>query len=722
MNNIDLGLHYTQNRELSWLKFNERVLDEAIDSTVPLVERLKFISIFSSNLDEFFMIRVGSLITLMDLEKGESRTLDPRSGLTYRQQLDLVYREVHLLNDKKDRIYQDVLKKLMVYGFANYQMNELKASEYKYLQAYFKEYIAPILSPQIIDSHHPFPHIPNKAITVACTLKRGKGKSDLQALIPVPHSLNSIVKLPGPQIKYVNIEKVILEFIDLVFTDYKVLEKMYFSVTRNGDISLDDEDEQFDIALDFRERMQSLLKQRKKLQVVRLEISQSISDSFMNYLCHNFKIKNESVFITETPMNLTYVFSLIKACKDRNFADLVYSDFEERLNSELDYSKSLLNQVAKKDILLSFPFESMESFTRMLKECIYDDSVVSIKITIYRVAKTAKIIDYLCMAAEQGKDVTALIELRARFDEQNNIDWSERLEEAGVTILYGFDGYKVHSKICLITRKLENGIQNITQIATGNYNENTAKLYTDLSLITGNKEIGKDANEFFKNMGIGNLMADKYRVLLVAPFTLKENVINLIKEEADKGSNGRIIIKMNSITDVQIIEALKKASCQGCKIDLIVRGICCILPQVKNATENITITQIVGRYLEHSRIYIFGQRNSSKVYISSSDFMTRNTEKRVEVACPIYDINVKNKIYKIIDHNLKDNLKARLLTSNGNYIKVTNDEKNNYDSQRELMNSSINHNFLKSEVPRESIKDQKPKIKRTWWQKLFNLK
>ena len=713
MAKIELDLNYTRNRELSWLKFNERVLEEAVDSTVPLIERLKFISIFQTNLDEFFMIRVGSIITLMQLNsKEKNEIIDPRSGMNYREQLDKVFLETQLLNKKKDLIYKDVESKLRVYGIYTLEMDELNSEEYKYVKKYYKEFIAPVLSPQIVDSHHPFPHLPNKVINVGATLHMGKKK--IFALVPIPDSLPRSILIPSNQTKFITIEKVILHFLDSIFDHYKLDEVINFCVTRDGDINFEDDDDQFDINVDFRRRMKTLLKKRKRLQVVRLEISSEISGSFKDYLCKNLKINQEQVFICSAPMKLDYANSIEKMCKDRNIYDLVNKPFTPRFIKSLNYGESIMDQVVKKDVFLSYPYESMEPYLLMIKQAANDPSVISIKITIYRVAKTAKLIEYLCRAAENGKDVTALIELRARFDEQNNIDWSERLEESGVKIQYGFDGYKVHSKITLITRRINFKIQYITQVGTGNYNEKTAKLYTDLCLITANENIGKDANKYFNNMGISNIFDGEYDELLVSPMKLKNRVISLIDEESKKGDKGRVVFKLNSITDVDIIYALKQASCSGCKILLIVRGICCILPGVENATENITILSVVGRYLEHSRIYSFGEGKDNKMFISSADFMTRNTEHRVEVACPVYDDEIKARINNIIEHIQKDNLKARKLLSTGEYVKCNNFEKANYDAQRELMLDSERYNDLEMRIDEH-------RSKKTFFDRLFDL-
>ncbi len=457
-----------------------------------------------------------------------------------------------------------------------------------------------------------------------------------------------------------------MEFAEQLFAPYTVLEKVIFCVTRNADVNPDDE--VFADESDFRKRMKKVLNQRKRLAPVRLEISSNISDEFHNYFMDKLGLTQDQIFITQAPIKMKYVFELASKILKAKQYDLAYPNYTPAWPDNVKRHRSILHQIEKNDILLSYPYESMEPFLQLIKEAAYDPRVISIKITIYRLASHTKLIEYLCEASENGKEVTVLIELRARFDEQNNIDWSERLEQAGCNVAYGFEYYKVHSKICLITMKTKNGIQYVTQVGTGNYNENTAKQYTDLSLMTTNPSIGRDASEFFKNMAISNLDG-KYNQLLVSPVSLKNTVIKLIDEEIKKGPNGRIFIKINSLTDADIISKLSEASCSGVKIQMIVRGICCLLPEIKGKTENIHISSIVGRFLEHSRIYCFGTGAEEKMFISSADFMTRNTERRVEVACPIYCGKVREKINKIIEAGLYDNLKARSLTPNGTYIK-----------------------------------------------------
>lgn len=652
---------FTQNRELSWLCFNDRVLSEAMDETVPLLERLKFIAIFTSNLEEFFMIRVGSLVDLMSVNE---KDIDNKSGMTPHEQLERIFDAVRPLYKKRDQLFADVEKLLRTHDIYHLDFNELEKNEKKTVQHYYRASIEPLLSPQIVDPHHPFPHLANGVIHIGVMLHH-KGH-EIFGVIPMPSSLPPVYYLPGAETRYIRLENIALEFAEELFAPYTVQEKVIFCVTRNADVNADDEI--FADGSDFRKRMKKVLNQRKRLAPVRLELSSSISDKFTEYFMDKLGLSRAQIYITTSPMQMGYVYGLTAKIPRSKQGALTYTKFTPVWPSSVRQGESILKQVERRDILLSYPFESMDPFLEMIKEAATDPQVISIKITIYRLASHAKLVEYLCSAAENGKEVTVLIELRARFDEQNNIDWSERLEDAGCNVTYGFDTYKVHSKICLITLNSRRGVQYITQVGTGNYNENTAKLYTDLSLMTADQKIGRDAAEFFKNMAIANLQGE-YEHLLVAPVSLRSTLLRLIDEEKEKGPDGRIFIKINSLTDAHIINSLSEASCAGVQITMVVRGICCLLPGIVGKTENIRIISIVGRYLEHSRIYCFGSGSSEKMYISSADFMTRNTERRVEVACPIYDIHIRERIHRIIDAILSDTLKARVLMSDGVYVK-----------------------------------------------------
>ncbi len=654
-------LNYTQNRELSWLKFNKRVLQEAQDTSVPLLERMKFVSIFTSNLDEFFMIRVGSILDMMML--GDD-TIDSRSGMSPAEQLDAVYAAVAPLYKEREKTYQAIKKELRPYGVCGVSFKDLDNYEKKYVKKYFKEQVLPVLSPQIVDASHPFPHLQNKEIYVIAKLK-SSDKTSRMGIVPVPQYISDILYLPGQDMRYIRMEKVIMEYLDLIFAGYQISDENYICVTRNADVS--PEDEAYDGNEDFRYRMQKTLKKRRIMAVVRLEVFQPLGKEMEQYLCQKLMIRSQQIFRTKVPMKLEYIFSIIDKLPEAKRANLLDKPFVPQRGKMVEEGK-ITKQIRKRDILLSYPYESMEPFLQLVREASTDPSVMTIKITIYRLAKKARLVEYLCAAAENGKEVTVLIELRARFDEQNNIDWSERLEEAGCHVIYGFEGYKVHSKVCQITYRSHSGVQYITQIGTGNYNEKTAAMYTDVCLMTADQTIGEDATEFFKNMAIGNLDGH-YKALSVAPTGLKKMILNKIDGEIAKGVKGRIIMKMNSVTDIDFIRKISEASQAGVQIDLIVRGICCILPEVPGYTENVRVTSVVGRFLEHTRIFSFGQGQEQSLYIGSADMMTRNTEKRVEVACPIYDETVKEYLNHILDVVLKDNVKARRLTAEGKYVR-----------------------------------------------------
>ena len=643
--------NYTQNRELSWLKFNQRVLEEAKDSSVPLLERMKFVSIFTSNLDEFFMIRVGSLY---DMSLTDNSTIDSRSGMNPKEQLDAIFAAVAPLYKERDKTYSEIKKLLNPYGVCGLSIKELEQQEKKYVKKYFKDQILPILSPQIVDANHPFPHLLNKELYVIASLKQNG--TSMIGIVPVPQFVSDILYLPGHDIRYIRMEKVIMEYLDVVFDKYEVSNKNYICVTRNADVSPDDE--ALEINDDFRLLMQETIHKRRRMAVVRMETAEPLDKELEKYFCDKFKITPAQIYRTKMPMKLDYIFSIMDKVPASLKRSLIDEPFTPQPSRYLTDGK-VIPQVKKKDILLSYPYESMDPFLRMIKEAAYDPTVLTIRITIYRLAKKARLVEYLCAAAENGKEVTVLIELRARFDEQNNIDWSERLEEAGCRVIYGFEGYKVHSKICLITYRNRNNIEYITQVGTGNYNEKTATMYTDVSLITADKGIGEDAAVFFKNMSIGNLNGS-YQHIIVSPTSLKPKVLSLMDEEIKKGTNGRIIMKMNSVTDVDFIQKVSEASNAGVKVDLIVRGICCILPGVKGYTENLRVTSIVGRYLEHPRIFLFGTGADQKIYIGSADMMTRNTEKRVEET-------IRKQLTHMLKIMLADNVKARELKSDGKY-------------------------------------------------------
>ena len=665
---------YMQNRELSWLRFNERVLQEAVGKDTPLYEKLKFISIFVSNLDEFFMVRVGSLF---DLSIADKKAIDTKTGMTPREQLAKIYEAAAPLYKMKDEIYDTVSRKLKKHDITHLKPGDLTADEVKYVRDYFNNYVEPILSPQILDEHHPFPFIASKQLCVIGKLQRKKEQG--VAFAAVPPTLPPVLFMPGKKIRYIHIEDIIFMYFDSLFDKYTITKKNIICATRNADINPNDE--AYDINEDFRSKMKKLLKKRRRLAVVRLEAAAPPDDYTKRLLCDKLSINNSQIFVTRSPISLGYVFGLEDRFSPEQRAALCYAEFEPQLTRG-----DIMTGEDDEDVLLSYPYESMEPFLNMLKRAAADPDVVSIKITIYRLAKNAKIIEHLCAAAENGKEVLVLIELRARFDEQNNIDWSERLEQAGCTIIYGLENYKVHSKVCLITMNSGGETKYITQIGTGNYNEKTAKQYTDFSLITRNREIGEDAADFFSNISISNLDGE-YKHLWVAPNAMKNKIIGYIDEEIKKGRDGEIFMKVNSVTDKDIIKKLRDASVAGVNITMLVRGICCLLPQIPGVTENIRVYSIVGRFLEHSRIYSFGRGSEEKLFIASADIMTRNMDKRVEVGCPIYSEAVKEKIHHYIKICLSDTLQARVLGSDGTYS-VKADTLSSVNAQEVLMNEA----------------------------------
>ena len=655
------------NRELSWLKFNERVLEEAENPEVPLCERMTFVSIYQSNLDEFFRVRVGSLQDqmLISTEIRENKT-----KMTSAEQIRAIIKEVKKLNQRKDKAYEKLMKKIEEYGITLINHASAKSEEKKFLEKYFMKEIMPLSSPTIVGKRQPFPFLKNGEIYAVVVLET-RNKKERIGIIPCSNNmLTRMVELPGGKGRYMLIEDLILHYIGKVFKGYKVKGKSLLRVVRNADI---DADAAYDEDLDYREFMEDLMKQRKKLSPVRIDLSREMDETVVDALCRYLDVTPDRVFRSEAPLDVSFVFQLQDLLR-RN-TELFYEKRVPQKSPEFKDGQSILQQITEEDKLLSYPYDSIRPFLKMLTEAAEDDSVISIKMTLYRLAKQSKVIEALCEAAENGKEVVVLVELRARFDEENNIRWSRMLEEAGCQIIYGLEHYKVHSKLCLITRRGENGIQYITQIGTGNYNEKTARLYTDLSLMTANEQIGMDAARVFQALAKGEVVEDMEH-LLVAPKCLQSKVIEKIEEQIQKQKNGEtayIGLKMNSLTDKRIIDKLIDASKAGVKIDMIVRGICCLIPGVEGETENIHVISVVGRFLEHSRIYIFGSKERRKYYIASADFMTRNTVRRVEVAAPVYSDKLKTKLQEMFDVMLSDNQKARKLEADGNYHRVSND-------------------------------------------------
>jgi len=672
-----LDASYTQNRELSWLRFNERVLEEAADEQVPLFERLKFVSIFTSNLDEFFMVRVGSLF---ELSLFKDNKFDNKSFLKPSEQLEQIFSVTKGLYVERDKVFRKVEKLLKGAGVQRITPAAASKEERVYLEEYFQENQFPFLSPQIIDLHHPFPHLVNKQLYIAVLLKHKKNTT--LGIIPMPRSLPRIIALPGKKLRYLLGEELLLDRCSDIFSMYSIIDKAILSITRNADISPDDEAPE--VGESYLQHMRATLKKRRSLAPVRLELQTEGDSLIADYMRKRINIKKSQVYFSKTPLELSYVFALPARFTKPQSQTLLYKPFTPSMHCEVPKGQRILDYVLQKDLLLHYPYQNFDLFLQLIREAVYDEDVLSIKITIYRLGKRrAKLMNYLCTAAESGKDVTVLMELKARFDEENNILWAESLEEAGCRILYGFEGYKVHSKICLITRRSDNKLSYITQIGTGNYNAQTAALYTDLSLITSDEHIGRDADVFFKNMGIANLDG-RYKTLLVAPFGFKRQLLALIDAEKEKAAQGlpaRIVLKMNSLTDRELIDALQEACAAGVSADLIVRGICCLRPNIAGKTENIHIKSIVGRFLEHSRVFCFGVGSEMKMYISSADWMTRNTENRVEIACPILDEAVRAKISSILDAMMRDNVKGRILQPDGAYRRYPDDGTPRVDSQ-----------------------------------------
>ena len=652
------------NRELSWLKFNERVLEEAENPEVPLCERMTFVSICQSNLDEFFRVRVGSLQDqmLISTEIRENKT-----KMTSAEQIRAIIKEVKKLNQRKDKAYEKLMKKIEEYGITLINHASAKSEEKKFLEKYFMKEIMPLSSPTIVGKRQPFPFLKNGEIYAVVVLET-RNKKERIGIIPCSNNmLTRMVELPGGKGRYMLIEDLILHYIGKVFKGYKVKGKSLLKVVRNADI---DADAAYDEDLDYREFMEDLMKQRKKLSPVRIDLSREMDETVVDALCRYLDVTPDRVFRSEAPLDVSFVFQLQDLLR-RN-TELFYEKRVPQKSPEFKDGQSILQQITQEDKLLSYPYDSIRPFLKMLTEAAEDDSVISIKMTLYRLAKQSKVIEALCEAAENGKEVVVLVELRARFDEENNIRWSRMLEEAGCQIIYGLEHYKVHSKLCLITRRGENGIQYITQIGTGNYNEKTARLYTDLSLMTANEQIGMDAARVFQALAKGEVVEDMEH-LLVAPKCLQSKVIEKIEEQIQKQKNGEtayIGLKMNSLTDKRIIDKLIDASKAGVKIDMIVRGICCLIPGVEGETENIHVISVVGRFLEHSRIYIFGNGEEAQYYIGSADFMTRNTVKRVEVAAPVYSERLKKRLQDLFDLMLSDNKKARKEDAKGAYSVV----------------------------------------------------
>ena len=675
---------YTQNRELSWLRFDNRVLDEAFDESVPLFERLKFVSIFESNLDEFLMVRVGGLSDLAELKK---QPVDNKSNMTASEQVDAVMAEMPGLLTRWESIFKNIEGKLDTLGVHRARVDSLTPEERTFVTRYFQAYVSPVISPLVIDPRHPFPNLRNGALYLACGLDGATDEESLLGLIEIPASMNRVVEIPSPTgtYSYILLEDVILACLDSCFGSYKPLDRALIRVTRNADI--DPDGEGVEEEEDYRQHMKRILKKRLRLQPVVLAVSGSLEKATLKTIRKALELSRRSVFTCDIPLNLGYVFGIEGKIPEHLRNELLFTPFKPQPNPTIDMTRSIREQVLQHDKLLFYPYEAMNPFLDLVHEAAYDPECISLRITLYRVAKQSRLCESLIDAAENGKEVTVLMELRARFDEQNNIEWAERLEEAGCTVIYGSEGFKCHSKICQLTYREGMALTRLTLLGTGNFNEKTAKLYSDFMLMTAHPGIGEDANLFFRNLSLGNLRGD-YRFLGVAPVGLKPLIMRGLDREIQRalaGEPARVFFKLNSLTDREVIDKIAEASCAGVRVDMIIRGISCLKPGVPGKTENVHVRSIVGRFLEHARVYAFGV-DSDMIYLSSADMMTRNTEHRVEIAFPVLDPTCRALVHEYMGMQLQDNVKARSLTSDGTWVPVERAEgEKPFNSQEALL-------------------------------------
>lgn len=675
---------YTQNRELSWLRFDNRVLDEAFDETVPLFERLKFVSIFESNLDEFLMVRVGGLSDLAELKK---QPVDNKSNMTASEQVDAVMAEMPGLLTRWESIFKSIEGKLDTLGVHRARIDSLTPEERTFVTRYFQAYVSPVISPLVIDPRHPFPNLRNGALYLACGLDGATDEESLLGLIEIPASMNRVVEIPSPTgtYSYILLEDVILACLDSCFGSYKPLDRALIRVTRNADI--DPDGEGVEEEEDYRQHMKRILKKRLRLQPVVLAVSGSLEKATLKTIRKALELSRRSVFTCDIPLDLGYVFGIEGKIPEHLRNELLFTPFRPQPNPTIDMIRSIREQVLQHDKLLFYPYEAMNPFLDLVHEAAYDPECISLRITLYRVAKQSRLCESLIDAAENGKEVTVLMELRARFDEQNNIEWAERLEEAGCTVIYGSEGFKCHSKICQLTYREGMALTRLTLLGTGNFNEKTAKLYSDFMLMTAHPGIGEDANLFFRNLSLGNLRGD-YRFLGVAPVGLKPLIMRGLDREIQRalaGEPARVFFKLNSLTDREVIDKIAEASCAGVRVDMIIRGISCLKPGVPGKTENVHVRSIVGRFLEHARVYAFGV-DSDMIYLSSADMMTRNTEHRVEIAFPVLDPTCRALVHEYMGMQLRDNVKARSLTSDGTWVPVERAEgEKPFNSQEALL-------------------------------------
>ena len=701
------------NRELSWLKFNERVLEEANDKATPIGERLMFSSIFSSNLDEFFMVRVGSLHDKMLIDDNDR---DGKTLMRPSEQIDAVLSRVKSLSELQDKSFEKICSSLESHGIKKINPEKASKNDKEFIDKFFKHEISPFLSPLVVDSRHPFPFLNGKGIYATASLKSKNGT--LLGIVGTSGVFKRVIILPPTEkhkVRYMLAEDLIISKIHKLFPDYEVCSKALLRVTRNADIDVNEA--LYDHELDFRAIMSELIKKRKKLCAVRLQLSALLDDNSIGVLKKKLDIHKSQIFIQSSPLDMSFIGDLIDILRDKKMSELFYEPYTPQKSIMVNDNLPMISQIYKRDIFLSYPYESIKPFIRLLKEAATDKNVVSIKITLYRVAKNSQIVDALIDAAENGKEVLVLVELRARFDEENNIGWSKRLEESGVKVIYGPEELKVHSKLLLITRKIGSSIKYTTQIGTGNYNEKTSALYTDVSLMTANENIAKEAAEVFNCLSTGRLVEES-NYLLVSPLTLRQSIIKMMNAEILKAKNGEdafVGAKLNSLTDKVLIDKLIECSKAGVKVELVVRGICCLIPGISGITDNITVVSIVGRYLEHARFYIFGADDASrKVYISSADFMTRNTIRRVEVAAPVFDKEIKARIIDMFNMMMSDNIKARVLGSDGIYIKRTPDGEDVINAQEYFYHEAVTKARLKESSDTKALKP-------SFLQKIINL-
>lgn len=697
---------YTQNRELSWLRFDNRVLDEAFDETVPLFERLKFVSIFESNLDEFLMVRVGGLSDLAELKK---QPVDNKSNMTASEQVDAVMAEMPELLTRWESIFKSIEGKLDTLGVHRARIDSLTPEERTFVTRYFQAYVSPVISPLVIDPRHPFPNLRNGALYLACGLDGVTDEESLLGLIEIPASMNRVVEIPSPAgtYSYILLEDVILACLDSCFGSYKPLDRALIRVTRNADI--DPDGEGVEEEEDYRQHMKRILKKRLRLQPVVLAVSGSLEKATLKTIRKALELSRRSVFTCDIPLDLGYVFGIEGKIPEHLRNELLFTPFKPQPNPTIDMTRSIREQVLQHDKLLFYPYEAMNPFLDLVHEAAYDPECISLRITLYRVAKQSRLCESLIDAAENGKEVTVLMELRARFDEQNNIEWAERLEEAGCTVIYGSEGFKCHSKICQLTYREGMALTRLTLLGTGNFNEKTAKLYSDFMLMTAHPGIGEDANLFFRNLSLGNLRGD-YRFLGVAPVGLKPLIMRGLDREIQRalaGEPARVFFKLNSLTDREVIDKISEASCAGVRVDMIIRGISCLKPNIAGKTENVHVRSIVGRFLEHARVYAFGV-DSDMIYLSSADMMTRNTEHRVEIAFPVLDPTCRALVHEYMGVQLRDNVKARSLTSDGTWVPVERKEGEKPFNSQEFLLERAYRNAESAAVASEPVAKAKP--------------